>query len=234
VAVNATCTILPALLTLLAHTTTMSDPSTQASASSYTVVLSGTHVTGKETIAVSLSTSLNCRWLKGEPVHASALRVARKQEERYGYNGSTVYGRSWFTKMQRIGLMSEVALKSDGAKKLDNHKDVSNEKPRMGCIALVTMYALRTPERDAIRDVMLANSVRAIFVILQITKDTLSGRTLGAEEPELAKKIMKEKLEDLREPLKEETDVLVVDSLQDVDSMTLHIEEMIRRQVVSS
>jgi gluconate kinase len=78
---------------------------------------------------------------------------------------------------------------------------------------------------------MLAKNIRVIFVILQITTDTLSGRTLGAENPELTERIMKEKGEDLREPEEEEADILVVDSMQDVDALTLNIEEMIRLQV---
>lgn len=116
----------------------------------------------------------------------------------------------------------------------DGGGEVENQDPKKtgtGCLALVTCFALRKPARDAIRDVMLAKSVRVIFVILQITRDTLSGRTLGAENPELAARIMEEKAEDLREPLEEEKDVLVVDSMQDVDALILDIEEMIRRQV---
>jgi len=121
---------------------------------------------------------------------------------------------------------------SDGSGDSDNEDQNKKKhlKNETGCLALVTHFALRKPARDAIRDVMLEKEVRVIFVILQITKDTLSGRTLGAENPELAEKIMEEKREDLREP-EEETDVLVVDSMQDVDALTLNIEEMIRRQV---
>jgi hypothetical protein len=44
---------------------------------------------------------------------------------------------------------------------------------------------------------------------------------------------MKEKAEDLREPEEAETDVLVVDSMQDIDALTLNIEKMIRRQVAA-
>jgi len=205
----------------------MSEPPTQeASPSSYMVILSGTHVTGKETIAISLSKSLDCPWLKGEQVHNASNSIARSQEKR-GYDSPTVYGRIWFTKMQRIGLMSERA-ESDGGGEVDSQDP---EKNRTGCIALVTCYALRKPARDAIRDVMVAKSVGVIFVILQITRETLSGRTLGAENPELAARIMAEKAEDLREPLEEEKHVLVVDSMQDVNALILDIEEMIRRQV---
>jgi gluconate kinase len=202
-----------------------------ASPSSYIVILSGTHVTGKETIAVSLSKSLNCPWLKGEFAANSANIISRSQEKR-GYDLGTVYGRTWFKKMQRIGLMSD-GSESDGGGDSDNEgrgKKKIRQK-ETGCLALVTHYALRKLGRDAIRDVMLAKEVRVIFVILQITKVTLSGRTLGAENPELAERIMKEKAEDLREPEEEERDVLVVDSMQDVDALTLDIEDMIRQQV---
>jgi gluconate kinase len=205
----------------------MSEPPTkEASPPSYIVVLSGTHVTGKETIAISLSKSLDCPWLKGDQVHSASNTIARSQAKR-GYDSSSVYGRTWFTKMQRIGLMSEKA-ESDGGGEVDN-QDIN--KKGTACIALVSCFALRKPARDAIRDVMLAKSVRVIFVILQITRDTLSGRTLGAENPELAARIMEEKAEDLREPMEEERDVLVVDSMRDVDALILDIEAVIKRQV---
>jgi gluconate kinase len=202
----------------------------EASSSPYIVILSGTQVTGKETIAVSLSKSLKCPWLKGEFAASSASVISRSHERR-GYDFGTVYGRTWFKKMQTIGLMSD-GSGSDGGGDSDN-EDRAKKKIReeTGCLALVNQPALRRLGRDAIRNVMLAKDVRVIFVILQITTETLSGRTLGAENPELAERIMKEKAEDLREPEEEETDVLVVDSMQDVDALTLNIEEIIRRQV---
>lgn len=46
---------------------------------------------------------------------------------------------------------------------------------------------------------MLAHSIKSIFVIMHIAKETLSGRTLGAEEPELAERIMGEKIADIQE-----------------------------------
>jgi len=111
----------------------------------------------------------------------------------------------------------------------------SNETPIQEsykkCLALVTCYHLRKSARDGIRESLSAEGVGVIFVILQITPVVLSGRTLGAEEPELAERIMREKIEDLREPIKEETDVLIVDSMKDVDSLTVGIEEIIRQQV---
>jgi gluconate kinase len=207
-------------------------PTQEDTPSFYIVILSGTHVTGKETIAVSLAKSLNCPWLKGEFAANSANVISRSQERR-GYDLGTVYGRTWFKKMQRIGLMSD-GSESDGGGDSDNEERRKKKKPlkkESGCLALVTHFALRKPGRDAIRAVMLEKEVRVIFVILQITKDTLSGRTLGAENPELAERIMEEKREDLREPEEEETDVLVADSMQDVDALTLDIEGMIRRQV---
>lgn len=210
----------------------MSEPSNQeAPPSFYVVILSGTHVTGKETIAVSLSKSLNCPWLKGEYAANAANVISRSQENR-GYDLGTVYGRTWFKKMQRIGLMSD-GSESDGGGDSDNEERRKKQKPlkETGCLALITHFALRKPGRDAIRDIMLEREVRVIFVILQITKDTLSGRTLGAENPELAERIMEEKREDLREPEEEEKDILVVDSMQDVDTLTSDIEEMIRQQV---
>lgn len=199
-------------------------PTPETSPTSYIVVLSGTHVTGKETIAVSLSKYLNCPWLKGEFVHTSALFAARSQEKR-GQDRQEVYGRMWFSKMQRqFGLLSDIPESSGG-------KASSPKSMNTGCVALVTVFALRKPGRDAIREVMLEKSVRDIFVVLQITKDTLSGRTLGAEEPDLAERIMESKREDIRLPEVRERDVLAVDSMQDVDALTLDIEERVRRQV---
>ena len=188
-------------------------------------------MTGKETVAISLSKSLNCPWLKGDWAANAANMISRSQEKR-GYDAATVYGKTWFKKMQRLGLMSD-GSESDGGGDSDNEdrRRKKREKKPTGCLAVVTHFALRKPSRDAIREMMLAKEVRVIFVILQITKDTLSGRTLGAENPELAERIMNEKAEDLREPEEEETDVLVVDSMQDVDTLTLTIEEMIKRQV---
>jgi hypothetical protein len=57
---------------------------------------------------------------------------------------------------------------------------------------------------------------------------------LGAENPELAARIMEEKAEDLRKSLEEEKDVLVVDSMQDVNALISDIEEMVRRQVAGT
>lgn len=201
----------------------MTNPqSKEASPFSYIVVLTGTHVTGKETIAVSLAKSLNCPWLKGEGLHNAAGSAARSQAKR-GADYSAVFGRAWFTRMQRIGLMPGGEVEPNGS------LDGSEARPR--CVAFISCYALRRPARDGIRQVMRARSVRVVFVVLQITAEVLSGRTLGAEEPDLAERIMKEKREDLREPMEEETDVLVVDSMQDVDSLTSDIEDRIRRQV---
>ena len=90
---------------------------------------------------------------------------------------------------------------------------------------------MRKLARDAIRDVMLAHSIKTIFVIMHITKETLSGRTLGAEEPELAERIMGEKIADIQEPLEEEKDVILIDSMLDVDASFFEIKEGITRQL---
>jgi hypothetical protein len=45
---------------------------------------------------------------------------------------------------------------------------------------------------------------------------------------------MEEKAEDLRKSLEEEKDVLVVDSMQDVNALISDIEEMVRRQVAGT
>jgi gluconate kinase len=196
------------------------------------VIICGTHVTGKETIATALSTSLKCPLLKGELAQSSAAAIARSRGKR-GYDSSTVFGQAWFLKMQRVRLMYDVAAGDNNHSRSSgsDSKRHTEEESRPRCIAFVTCLALRKHGRDAIRDIMLTKSIRVIFVVLQITRDTLVGRTVGAENHELEMKILREKAEDLTLPLEEETDVLVVDSMQDIDSLTEDIKEMIKRQV---
>lgn len=202
----------------------ISDPQ-KSNSSSYVVLLSGTHVTGKETLAVALSKALSCPWLKAEMVHNSAGFGARSQAKR-GYNYGDVFGRIWFSKLQRLGFLSD-GNESDGESKVE-----APRRPGSDCTALISCYAMPKSSRDAIRDVMLAHSIKTIFVVLHITKEVLSGRTLGAEEPELAKRIMERKVADIQEPLEEEIDVLLVDSMQDVDALYMQILGSINQQVV--
>ncbi|KAH6648862.1 hypothetical protein BKA67DRAFT_576066 [Truncatella angustata] len=195
-----------------------------ASQFSYVVLLSGTHVTGKETLAVSLAKSLNCPWLKAEWCHSSANFGARSQA-RKGFDYKEVFGRIWFSKLLRIGFLSEGT---------EPTKEIQAKAPRklgMDCTALITCFAMRKICRDAIRDVMMAHGVKIIFVIMQITKETLSGRTLGAEEPELAERIMEVKIADIEEPLEEEKDVVLVDSMRDVEALFLEMSERIGQQL---
>lgn len=206
--------------------------STQGSIlSSYVVLLSGTHVTGKETLAVSLSKSLRCPWLKAEMVHNSATFGARSQAKK-GYNYGEVFGRIWLSKLRRIGFLSD-GNESNGESEIEPSKKLSTAPRKLGtdCTAIISFYAMRKPARDAIRDVMKAQSIRTIFVIMHITKETLSGRTLGAEEPELAERIMGEKIADIQEPLQEESDVILIDSMRDIESLFMDIQEGISRQL---
>ncbi|KUJ23688.1 uncharacterized protein LY89DRAFT_679029 [Mollisia scopiformis] len=209
----------------------MSESPEQDPHSSYVVLLSGTHVTGKETLAVSLSNSLGCPWLKAEMVHNSATFGARSQAKR-GLNYGEVFGRIWYSKLRRIGFLSD-GYESDGEGEVEAPGKTTTAPRRLGaeCTALISCYAMRKPARDAIRDVMMAHSIRSIFVILNITKETLSGRTLGAEEPELAERIMGEKIEDIQEPLEEEKDIILVDSTRDVDALFVEIKERILQQL---
>jgi hypothetical protein len=117
---------------------------------------------------VSLSKSLNCPWLKGEFAASSADVISRSHEKR-GYDFGTVYGRTWFKKMQRIGLMSDGSESDGGGDSNSENRDRGKNKFRKetsGCLALVKQPALRKPGRDAIRNVMLAKDVRVIVVIL--------------------------------------------------------------------
>jgi hypothetical protein len=74
-------------------------------------------------------------------------------------------------------------------------------------------------------------SVRPVFVVPHITEETPSGRTPGAEEPRLAERIMTHKVADIQEPLQEEKDVILFDSLRDVNSLFLDILDGVARQL---
>ena len=191
---------------------------------SYVVILSGTHVTGKEALAVSLAKSLDCPWLKAEMLHNFATFGSRSQAKK-GYEYDEVFGRIWFSKLERIGFLSDRNEANGGSRIL------APRKYGRDCTALITCYAMRKPARDAIRHVMLAHSIQPIFVIMQITKETLSGRTLGAEEPELAERIMGEKVADIEEPLEEEKDVIMIDSTREVDVLFVEIKKGIEVQL---
>jgi gluconate kinase len=190
------------------------------SSSSYVVLLSGTHVTGKETLVISLSNALGCPWIKGEMAQNAATFGSRSQAKK-GYDYGKVFGRIWFTKLQRLGFMAE-------GNELGGQFNGGTVK---NCIAIISLPHMRKPARDAIQQVMLAHSIRPIFVIMHITKETLSGRTLGAEEPELAERIMEQKAMDIEEPLEEEKDVMLVDSMRDVNAVFLEIMEGVARQL---
>ena len=69
-------------------------------------------------------------------------------------------------------------------------------------------------------------------MILHITKETLFGRALGAEEPRLAERIMGEKIADIEEPLAKEKDVILVDSMRNVDSLFLKNKKGTGQQLV--
>jgi len=202
----------------------MSTPPEVSKPSSYVVLLSGTHVTGKETLAIHLSKALRCPWMKAEMIHASATFGARSQAKK-GYTYGEVFGRIWFSKLRRLGFLSD-GNESDGESDVEAPRKVGKE-----CTAILSCLHMRKPARDAIRDVMLVHSIRTIFVIMHITEETLSGRTLGAEEPELARRIMGEKIADIQEPLEEENDIILMDSLKDVDTMFVEIKDSIGRLV---
>ena len=157
-------------------------------------------------------------------VHNSAFFGARSQAKK-GYNYSEVFGRIWLSKLRRIGFLTD-GYESNGG------SEVCPRKLGTDCTALISCYAMRKPARDAIRNVMLAHSIKPIFVIMHITKETLSGRTLGAEEPGLAERIMGEKIADIQEPLQEESDVILIDSMRDVDALFLEVKDALIQRVV--
>jgi gluconate kinase len=200
-------------------------PQVESKPSSYAVLLSGTHVTGKETLAISLSKALSCPWINAEMTHNAATFGSRSQEKR-GYDYGKVFGRIWFSKLRRLGFLTD-CNESDGESKVEAPRKLEAE----GCTAVISLHHMRKPARDAIKHVMLAHSIRPIFVIMHITKETLSGRTLGAEEPELAGRIMEQKIADIQEPLEEEKDVILIDSMRDVNALFVEIMEGITRQL---
>jgi gluconate kinase len=197
----------------------MSLTTQQPNFSSYVILLSGTHVAGKESLAISLSKSLNCPWIKAEMAHNSATLGARSQSKK-GYSYDSVFRRIWCSKLLRLGLLSD-GNESDGEGEVESPRKSAPRKS--GCMVVISCYAMRKPARDAIRNVMVTNGIRSIFAITHITKETLLGRTLGAEEPDLAERIMGEKIADIQEPMDEERDVLLIDSLKDLDDMFLQV-----------
>jgi gluconate kinase len=202
-----------------------SQAETNPSSSSYVVLLSGTHVTGKETLAISLSKALHCPWIKAEMAY-SAARLGSNSQAKRGYDYGKVFGRIWFTKLRRLGFLTD-GNESDGESKVKAPRKMGTE----GCTAVMTLLHMRKPARDAIQNVMLANSIRPIFVIMHITKETLSRRTLGAEEPELAKRIMETKIADIQEPLEDEKNIILIDSMRDINTMFPEIMERINQQL---
>lgn len=209
---------------------TRTKPASSSSTSpSYAVLLSGTHVTGKETLAVSLANALGCSWIKAEMAHNAATFGARSQAKR-GFDYGKVFGRIWSSKLQRLGFPASRNQPDSGTEPVPG-RDAPAVTQQHQCAAVISLYHMRKPARDAIRDAMLAQSIKPVFVILHITEETLSGRTLGAEEPRLAEKIMAHKVADIQEPLGEERDVILVDSLQDVDALFPEIMEGIAQQL---
>ncbi|KAK5997076.1 hypothetical protein PT974_02428 [Cladobotryum mycophilum] len=133
-----------------------------------------------------------------------------------GYNYSQVFSRIWLSKLRRYGFLP-------GGNGFGGESDMEAPKTlRPHCTALIICYAMSKPARDAIRYAMLDHSIKPIFVIMSITKETLSGRTLGAEDPELAERIMEEKIRNIEEPLEEEKDTIF-----------LRIRERISRQLAN-
>ncbi|KAF2669889.1 hypothetical protein BT63DRAFT_478125 [Microthyrium microscopicum] len=214
--------------------------------SSYVVLLSGTHVTGKETLAISLSQALQCPYIEADMVQAATTIASRSQASR-GYDYSKTFGRIWFSKLRRLGFLSD-GNESDGESGIDAPRTYipRTNVPKVyaprkvgmgmgggleGCTAVLTVSHMRRPAREAIQEVMLGNGIRPIFVIMGISKETLSGRTLGAEEPELARRIMEQKMMDIEEPEGEERDVLLIDSMRDVTGLFGVIMDGIERQL---
>lgn len=181
---------------------------------------------------MNLAKALDCVWIKGEMAHSAATFGARAQAGR-GLDYGKVFGRIWSSKMQRLGFLascSEPEVVNEPADEALEGGELSGMQQQQGA-AVISLYHMRKPARDAIRDALLVRSVKPVFVIMHITEETLSGRTLGAEEPQLAEKIMAHKIADIQEPLEEERDVVLVDSLRDVDALFQEILEAVTRKL---
>lgn len=178
----------------------------------YVIILSGTHVTGKETLAINIASNLGCRWIKSEMMHTAAEKAARVQSQR-GLEYNVVFGRVYSSKLRQAGFNFE------GTDKL---------------VALVTCFHMTPFERNAMRQAMLERKIKPVFVILQITTETLSGRTLGAEEPELAASIMAIKASHIQQPLEGERDVIIIDSMKDVDTLSAQMTAAIQERTSCS
>ncbi|KAG8169309.1 hypothetical protein KVR01_000054 [Diaporthe batatas] len=206
--------------------------SISATSPSYAILLSGTHVTGKETLAVSLAKALGCPWIKAEMAHNAATFGARSQAAR-GFSYEKVFERIWSSKLQRLGFpagASEPVVQNEPSAEASGGPGGSVETQQR-CAAIISLYHMRKPARDAIRHAMLACSVRPVFAVLHITKETLSGRTVGAEEPRLAERIMAHKVADIEAPLEEEKDVILLDSLRNVDALFLEVLETVSQKL---
>lgn len=141
--------------------------------------------------------------------------------------------RIWSSKLQRLGFPASTG---EPNVQIEPRAEALGEAGSGGsqqqCAAVISLYQMRAkPARDAIRDAVLAYSVRPVFVVLYITEETLSGRTLGAEEQRLAERIMAHKIADIRGPLDKENDAILFDSLSDVDALFPGILKGIARQL---
>ncbi|KAK0611246.1 hypothetical protein B0T14DRAFT_500391 [Immersiella caudata] len=189
----------------------MSNPVPPPSSPPFAIILTSTHSTGKQTLAFSLSSHLSTPWLKSEPALFSASLSARSQSSRAGLSYNDVFTRIWLSKLGRLGYFSAPSRS-----------------------AVLTCYAMRRQERDAIREAMGNAGVRVLFVVLWISEEVLEGRTLGAEEEGLAGRIMGAKKGDIEAPGEEELvgrggDVMVVDSLKSVEEMDGAVKEGVGR-----
>lgn len=187
----------------------MESPDTKDRGRPYVIILSGTHVTGKETLAINIASNLGCRWIKSEMMHTAAEKAARIQSQR-GLEYSAVFGRVYSSKLRQVGF------EFGGSDKL---------------LAVVSCFHMTPFERNAMRQTMLERNVKPIFVILQITTETLSGRTLGAEEPELAASIMAIKASHIQQPLEGEKDVIIIDSMRDVDTLAAQMTAALQERI---
>ncbi|CEJ91457.1 hypothetical protein VHEMI07167 [[Torrubiella] hemipterigena] len=178
----------------------------------YAVFISGTHVTGKEVLAASVADALGCRWIKSEWMNSAAEKAARTQSQR-GLDYNTVFGRVYSNKLAQVGF------DFDGT-----------QRP----LAVISCFHMPPFERNAMRQAMLERNVKPIFCIMHITTTVLSGRTLGAEEPELAARIMAIKAGAIQDPLEEEKDVILIDSMKNMDDVFVEMTAAIKARIIST
>lgn len=123
----------------------------------------------------------------------------------------------------RTGFLSD-GNESDGESDVEVTSKTSAAPRKSGIV--ISSHHMRRPAVDAIRDAVFNQAKKLGFAIIYITKETLSGRTSGAEQPDLAERIMGGKIDDIEE-LEGEEKVILVDERGGIEGMFDEIRKRI-------